>query len=333
MKHLSASAEADGLDLLNALRLARFEGSLALTGAQTQFAVFATGEPLLSEDAERLRGASAPLHFKLFLHDTAEGIPLIGSAFPQSFVPTLRALPDLGHFERFPNTVADLLELFKYFRSNRFSGALRFVRDVERGLVLCQDGLPRIAFLENDGKVYEGSDALRSMRTLARSVHTCIDWRGLDEGILSNLFGLAQGRSAQPGDAGIASSEEGYSYLERGQVRFRVAAELSGRSGFYPPQPLLSELSLPEEPLGWETRVYYLTLRGRDALNPITELAMRLVETYGKRGKLLLEHLRERGDKGASPQALAAAFGLTLDDLQAQLSALEQDGLLRGTET
>lgn len=336
-KRLSGvSEDYSGAELLAKLRLLGFGGTLFLENSDGYALLRLSEGNLAARDAELARPflSATQLRFLLYEHPKTE-LPQVNSLFSQSFVPVLRALPDLGHAEVFANTLSDLLTLFKHFASSRFAGALWFSRPVERGLVLCQDGTPRVAFMENDGKVFEQTDALRLMRKLARSVHTRIYYRHLDETTLSSLMGLAQSRPTQRegGATGIESTEDGYSFFVGGEARFHVMAELSGRSGFYAAETQLNELSLPSEPLGWESHTYRLTLRGRDTLNPITELAMQASERYDKTSVRILEHLSKLGiyDDAPNAERLASTLRLELSDLRELLSVLEQDGLVKAS--
>lgn len=84
-------------------------------------------------------------------------------------------------------------------------------------------------------------------------------------------------------------------------------------------------MPLPEEPPGWEAQHYVLTLRGRDALNPMTELWMRFRATYGVPGQRLLEVLTD----GATLEAVAAALDTPLEELRPWLHKLEEEGMVR----
>ena len=339
MKRLSGVAhDYSGAELLAYLKSLSFTGTVFLENERGYtFLSLADGDlkpehsslfqPYLNESG---------LKFLLHSHEKANQ-PQVSSLFTQSFVPVLRALPDLGHADIFANTLSDLLSLFKQLASTRFSGALWFSRPVERGLVLCQDGAPRVAYMENDGKVHEHADALRLMRKLARSVHTQIYYRQLDDATLGSLMGLSESRPTrrEAGETGVESTENGYHFYVAGTCVFQVAAELSGRSGFYAQQTQLVALNLPSEPLGWESQTYRLTLRGRDTLNPITELAMQAGERYGKMGKHILEHLSTLGthDKAPTAETLSNDLRLELSELREQLSVLEEDGLVKVSST
>lgn len=90
-------------------------------------------------------------------------------------------------------------------------------------------------------------------------------------------------------------------------------------------EPAAPVVPLPEEPPGWEAQHYVLTLRGRDALNPMTELWMRFRATYGVPGQRLLEVLTD----GATLEAVAAALDTPLEELRPWLHKLEEEGMVR----
>ena len=90
-------------------------------------------------------------------------------------------------------------------------------------------------------------------------------------------------------------------------------------------EPAAPVVPLPEEPPGWEAQHYVLTLRGRDALNPMTELWMRFRTTYGAPGQRLLEVLTD----GATLEAVAAALDTPLEELLPWLHKLEEEGMVR----
>ena len=90
-------------------------------------------------------------------------------------------------------------------------------------------------------------------------------------------------------------------------------------------EPAAPVVPLPEEPPGWEAQHYVLTLRGRDALNPMTELWMRFRATYVAPGQRLLEVLTD----GATLEAVAAALDTPLEELRPWLQRLENEGLVR----
>src|SRR5690606_41487227 len=84
-------------------------------------------------------------------------------------------------------------------------------------------------------------------------------------------------------------------------------------------------LTLPTEPPGWEEQRYALTLRGRDALNPMTELNMEFRNHNGEQGQRVLEAL----GNGATLQQTAEALAVELVDLKPWLSKLEGPGMIR----
>lgn len=278
----------------------------------------------LVKHATRLDRHKLAFHFH---PHAASDLPQLASCFPQSFIPSLRATPHLGVSERIPHEIIDVLTLLEYLHSKSLNACVMLERPVERGIILLLDGKIVAAFLENDGVVREGSDALRTIRRLARLADTSLLYRQLDPLTVQSIVGLSRSIPSKSAVnfTGVASGEHGYTFYQKGEPRWRVTAELNGRSGYFEAVTAPPELPMPDEPLGWESTRYRLTLRGRDALNPITELAMSFEQDYGKSGKRMLAHLA----KGVTPEQLAEALKLELNVLRPQLGRLESQGLIQ----
>ena len=87
----------------------------------------------------------------------------------------------------------------------------------------------------------------------------------------------------------------------------------------------LPDLRLPAGVPGWEDKRFDLTLRGRDALIPMTALAMEFDHKYGDAGRTLLELLK----KGLSAEEVSSKLQVELGTIQNGLEALQKDGLIR----
>lgn len=85
---------------------------------------------------------------------------------------------------------------------------------------------------------------------------------------------------------------------------------------------------MPNDPTGWEGRRYALTLRGRDALDPMTELSMRFRSEFGRTGQRALEGFR----RAAAAEAVAEALGLEAGAFRTLLERLEAEGFIRRLE-
>ena len=155
--------------------------------------------------------------------------------------------------------------------------------------------------------------------------------------MLASLLGLATAQpSTDPNRAaytGLEADERGYHYFDQGERVLHVPAELVGTARRYrrlesDRDALLPELELPDDPPGWEENTYALTLRGQDAVNPMTDVAMRFHEEYGPMGRRILDAL----GRGASIEKAAGALGLDLQEFKPWLRRLEEDGLVRVRE-
>src|SRR5690606_26866745 len=107
------------------------------------------------------------------------------------------------------------------------------------------------------------------------------------------------------------------------QVRSKVL--VAGARYAQPTADSLPDLRLPSGTPGWEDKRFDLTLRGRDALIPMTALAMDFDARYGQAGRKLLELLQ----KGLSAEEVSAQLQVELGTIQSGLEALEKDGMIR----
>ncbi|WP_322618422.1 hypothetical protein [Deinococcus terrestris] len=93
------------------------------------------------------------------------------------------------------------------------------------------------------------------------------------------------------------------------------------------PAPLRPQtLMLPRSLAGWAHHSYTLTLRGRDALHPITDVHRTFRLGHGPLGLGFLRALRE----GLTPAEHALRGDLTLHDLEPLLRDFVAEGLVRG---
>ena len=264
------------------------------------------------------------LSYSFFHHDKAP-LPKLESYFPQSSLPVLRALPRLGHETRLEPDLVDLVDLFAFFAHRSFTGFLSLEEEVERGLVLLHKGNIAVAYSENDGIIFEGTDALRMLRRLATTA-PALYYRQLVPQIAESLLGLASLKDVHTDSlTGLESSETAYTYFHEGDPLFAVATELRGRSGQFAYEDKPAILLPPTDPLGWERQSYSLTLRGRDALNPITELSMRFKSQFGKRFEGILKSL----NKDSTPESLSNQLGIGLSELRLHMDKLEKEGFIR----
>lgn len=266
------------------------------------------------------------LQFHIEPH-AANDLPSFESRFPHSILPVMRALPAFGNFSCVL-AHPDLASLLTQLRKDAFNGCLTLETNLAQGLILFQGGKISAAFSEEDDEVRNAVDALRVLRRIyTQEERAELYLRTLSPFFVSCLLGIALQQSVETGAGftGLESSEEGYTFFEQGQAVLRVDAELRGNSGRYTQLEIPPELSLPDEPPGWEQQRYGLTLRGKDALNPMTELSLEFRELFGTIGKHVLEDLK----KGASLDAVAQHVNLELGDFKTYLDKLEQEGLIQ----
>lgn len=277
--------------------------------------------------AQALESATWTFHFEP--HDPSPR-PQLGSRYPGSVSPLLRAVPALG-FDRLPSLL-DLQSLLSQLREEAFSGCLALETPLGQGVALLEQGRVSAAVFEEEGLLREKNEALRAMRRNHVGASDAELWlRALDPFFVQSLLGLASGQRWRPDGSfsGLESSEEGYAYVKEGQPVLLVKAELRGASARYALGADLPELALPNEPPGWEQQRFQLTLRGRDALNPMTEVALNFQSSFGRTGRQLLEQL----DKGLTLERVSQVLTIELSELKPWLGKLEGEGLVRLVKT
>jgi hypothetical protein len=330
-----------GEDLLRMARALRWSGTLVLSSgllpnsreADTHgmmFVLLEAGEERQRRGLGRIDTLSDNLEFHMYQHsvysNAMNSVPLLPSRFPHSVLPLMRAIPVLGASPFVMPKQLDLKVLLESLQAEQFTGYLSLNKTIEQGLVLLHQGHLAAAVYENDGYVREGSDALRLLRRASLFGTTELELLKLEPFLVRALLGLAlsvMGKDAKRD--GFESGELGYTFVHQGEPLLRVAIELHGRVGFYEAVTNVPDLIMPDEPIGWEQQRYQLTLRGRDALNPMTSLSMEFQSGYGKQGKRLLENL----SKGLNAEKLSESLVITLSDLKPVLEKLEREGLIR----
>jgi hypothetical protein len=335
-----------GSDLLRMARVLQWSGTLVLAAglsssskeAETHgmlFLLLEQGEERQRQTLGRVDTLADNLGFHFYAHsvysNAMNSVPLLPSRFPQSVLPLMRAVPGLGASPFVMPKQLDLKVLLESLQTEGFTGYLSLGKTIEQGLVLLHQGHIAAAVYENDGYVREGSDALRLLRRASLFGSADLDLMKLEPFLVRSLLGLALSVTVKdgkginnPGD-GLESGEMGYTFLQAGQPFLRVMIELHGRVGFYEAVTNIPDLIMPDEPIGWEQQRYQLTLRGRDALNPMTSLSMEFKSGQGKQGMRLLEQL----SKGLNAEKLSESLVMTLSDLKPVLEKLEREGLIR----
>lgn len=324
-----------GTALVEMLAHAGLSGTLFLTkGERSALLLIRDGEPPKHTDLGAPYGlGEAGAQYSFWPHSRRDR-PSVGVWYPQNQGP-LRALPALLE-EPLPSTgEINLRALFARLSRTRFSGALVLVNRACQGLFLFQGGVLGAAVVEEPGRIKQGGSALRSALQLAESA--ALTLHPLPELLSASLLGLALEPQVAPTAAnaptgppqtGVFVGEAGYTFLRDGEVYLELTISPAGAPGFYAWNPRPPSLSLPTEPPGWEDQRYQLTLRGRDALNPMTELAMRFRSEFGQIGQRALEQFRGVHNT----EAAADALGLELSELRSYVERLEAEGFIRRLE-
>lgn len=307
------------------------------------------GEPHARTDFGVADGATFDLKatgaaFSLWLHPDA-ALPSIPSRYPERSGP-LWALPALSEQTLLSTAETELSGLVARLAADAFTGALVLETPPTEssddlpslGLLLFQaGGLGGAAYIEGE-RVQTGAAALRALVQVqaALTLHT------LPEPVVAGFLGWLLG--LQLSDTTLQGVPEGFSGLELTSeaVRYYRAGsaylQLPRPAGTSPDPASLGlfaacqrapSLILPTEPHGWEGRRYGLTLRGRDALNPMTELAMRFRGDFSPTEKRVLETFRRE----LSVQAVAETLNLELGDLKEPVERLEQGGFIRAANS
>lgn len=324
------SGALTGAELLSALQALACSGTLVLERPGGALVLLLDGGQVAAQHAlgpnDPLGSAEVTFHYE---RHEADALPQLGSRFPRSVVSWLRAVPGFG-FRPLPKLL-DLASLFGELREGRFGGCLWLAASAADGLVLFDEGRAVVAVFEEDGYVRERAEALRALRRCHIGESEAeLRLRALPPFFLRALLGMAAGNAAPAGErfSGLEVSDDGYRYLKDGVPLLRVRAELRGAGARFAALSELPELQLPDEPPGWERQRYQLTLRGRDALNPMTEVALEFRRSFGREGRRLLEQL----ERGATLEVVAQVLALELSELKPWLGRLEQEGLVRRVE-
>ncbi len=278
--------------------------------------------------AKALDSEQVGLDFFYFQHPMNGHIEL-PSRFPASSSAIMRALPALPELKLDLAQKQDFASVLKFFVAEHFSGYVRLESGLKHGFMLIKDGGISMAVYEHDGEIQEDNDALRTIRNMPLEAQVTMALRPLAATLLEGLLSLAAKNRSHGMHIfnGLECTEAGYAFFKDGRVLLRTAAELIGDVGYYPNLTNPRTLSMPDEPPGWEQRAYILTLRGKDALNAITELAMQFQQTFGDEGKVILNRVAR--DK--TPAVLAATLNLSLTELKRYLDRLEHEGFIRQT--
>ena len=294
---------------------------LLITDGQVKARHTLEGKPNLNDPDQRF-------HFQ---PGQESSTPQLVSRYPRSGVGVCRALPDLEPTLTLTADLIELRSLLQQLVSRGFSGAVSLDAPEGHALLLIMDGNVSAAQYESGAQIRSDLDALRAAQRLCLKPDTKLALHPLPEPIASALVGLALELAPSEPDGpltGIQVDESGYTYLVNDTPYLHIPIELLGVAGRYSANPSPIPLRLPDEPPGWESRRYALTLRGRDALNPMTELAMTFRQTYGTIGRSVLKEVSGR----RSVEEIARNLRIDMGELGPWLERLAKDGLIQSLD-
>ena len=289
-----------------------------------------------------LAGTHLDLH--AVAHAPSE-LPRLPSVAPDSDLGAARALPRFAAGTHLLPGVSEVKPLLDTLAQARWHGALLGRSELGSALALLLEGRVVAAVGRRSGAPLERQDALRLLQRMAHeAAPDALHMVPLEPRSAAAVAGYALGhpfRGEAQQHTGIVAAASGFTFVHRGEPYLELlgtAHDLDlgdAEAGDEPrrfaalDEPAAPAVPLPSEPPGWEAQHYVLTLRGRDALNPMTELWMRFRTTYGAPGQRLLEVLAD----GATLEAVATALDTPLEELRPWLQRLEGEGLVRAGGT
>ncbi len=320
--------------LLENLRAIRHSGTLALCdGAGTTLLLLARGQVEASFRLGPYAQLDAPnQRFHLHTHEPAV-TPQLPARFPGSKSALLRALPRLTPPQRLTPGAVDLGDLLERLHESRFNGSLSYSTDRERSVALLVGGSVRAAAHEAAGGTHDRAEAMRALQKAGQAkAKGMLELDALEPAVVVPLAALALAQPARADDPefdGLEVFAGGYRFYRHGQAFLEVLGVTEGPTRRYSlgeqAAERAPEIELPDEPPGWEDRRFALTLRGRDALNPMTDRYMSFRADNGDMGQRVLAALGE----GETIDRTAQVLGLELGEIKPWLERLERTGTLR----
>lgn len=320
--------------LLENLRAIRHSGTLSLTDANgTTLLLLARGQVEASYRLGPYARLDTPnQRFHLHTHEPTLTAQL-PSRFPGSAAPLLRALPRIAPPQRLTPGAVDLADLLERLHEARFDGSVSYATDRERSVALLIGGVVRAAVHEAGGNVHDRAEAMRALQKASQArAKGVLELDALPPPVIVPLAALALARvgaETDPAFDGLELFEGGYRFYRQGQAFLEVPGRTEGPTRRYALGDLAAvaapEVVLPDEPPGFEDRRFSLTLRGRDALNPMTDRFMQFRAEHGEPGQQALTAL----GKSDTLANTAERLGLSLGELKPLLERLEKEGMLR----
>lgn len=323
--------------LIDGLNSLRFDGTLALSDTTgTMLLLLTKGQVEASYKLgsyDRLEGKGQRFHLN---PHPPSNLPQLPARDPTSNSELLRALPRFTPPDRLPPGAVDLPRLLERLNDEAFNGTVAYRTQRDSSLALLAGGTIRAAVHESGGALHSRAEALRALQkagqTNARGV---LELEALDPALALPLTALALDRAAPEGGSaafsGLEVTTAGYTYWHNGQPFLTVTGSVIGPERRYALAEAgmirTPEIELPSEPPGWEEQRYHLTLRGRDALNPMMELNMEFRNEHGSTGEQVLTVL----GGGATLEQCARELGFELGELKPWLERLEAGGMIRAS--
>lgn len=261
--------------------------------------------------------ASSGLNFTVLEHPASD-LPHLQPVSSSGWG-VLRSAPQLCEPARWPAIASDLPTLHRRLETLNWSGLVRLAGAGE----LWREGRVVAAHAEDAS----GAEALRALRRAAAEEDAVIELHPLDPRTASSLHGVAERQRDSGKHAGAVHCDPEHStFMGRSHAEFVVIGGSGFKGTFSAADRLITEpLRLPDEPIGWESNRYALTLRGRDALNPMTDRWAAFISRFGERGRELLEVV----GSGDALDKVGRARGVEFAELRALVEAWEGDGVVR----
>lgn len=326
---------ADAAALLRTILAAGNTGTLAVRGPEgVRFTLVEDGtsvarSALDTPPPDDVTDLPFTFHPHALPNGALHGVPELPSRLPDAYHPALQSWPDLPGGEDLPAGRVGLADLLHDLGRHGFSGVVGGDGPFGAVLAVLEGGRLVASVAEREDRTLHRGDALRLLTRHAAEQDGCMmTITPLPALLRRGLLGMAIDLRGDAPD-GARVGESGAVILQGGVPVLRIASssrERIGRFRAVSDPAKLPVLALPEDPPGWENRTYHLTLRGRDVLDPMTELSMRFDAEIGASGKRILKVVRE----GHPVAAMAEALDLELDQLGAWLRRLEAEGLIRG---
>ncbi|HEX7021285.1 MAG TPA: hypothetical protein VF171_00405 [Trueperaceae bacterium] len=327
------SGTLSGHELLHDLEKLACSGTLVLGPHPGPLVLLVTNGRVTSSTplsgAVRLEARNQPFFFH---PHAATDLPELASRYPTSTLGELRALPDLSASLEIPAALLDFRALVERLGRDNFHGCLTLTTPEARAVLALLEGRLATAFYEAEGQRRRGPDAVRgAVRLAANADDAQLALLPQPQAVMAALLGFTfeQRHAGDPNDfSGLELSGDGYRYYQDGQAYLQLRAEPRGTPGRYDLCRGFPTLDLPSEIPGWESQRYRLTLRGRDALNPMTELSMHFRSTYGQAGRRILEGL----STGITVEDAAHRLGIELAEIKPWVERLESEGMIRDVQ-